>query len=72
MMLADHGGRTTFRAGVVLGDWGKYAGGIVVAGLLGFSPGSFGTGYLNFRLRRMVDNLNEWLSAPRSHQEYKS
>jgi len=56
MMLADHGGRTTFRAGVVL-DWGKYVGAIVVAGSFGFFPGSFRAGYLNFRLHRMGDNL---------------
>jgi hypothetical protein len=44
-------------AGLVLGDWGRYLGAIIVAGLFGFLPGGFLAGYINFRLHRMGDNL---------------
>jgi len=44
-------------AGLVIGDWGKYIGAIVVAGLFGFVPGGFLAGYINFRLHSMGDNL---------------
>jgi hypothetical protein len=44
-------------AGLVLGDWGRYVGATVVAGLFGFLPGGFLSGYVNFRLHRMGDNM---------------
>jgi hypothetical protein len=44
-------------AGVALGDWGKYIGAIVVAGIFGFVPGGFLSSYINFRFHRMGDNL---------------
>jgi len=44
-------------AGLVLGDWGRYIGAVVVAGIFGFLPGGFLSGYINFRFHRMGDNL---------------
>lgn len=44
-------------AGLVLGDWGRYIGAMVVAGLFGFVPGGLLAGYINFRFHQMGDNL---------------
>ncbi len=44
-------------AGLVLGDWGKYIGAMVVAGLFGFVPGGLLAGYINFRFHQMGDNF---------------
>ena len=43
-------------AGLVLGDWGRYIGAMVVAGLFGFVPGGLAAGYINFRFHRMGEN----------------
>jgi MFS family permease len=44
-------------AGAVLGDWGRFIGAIVVAGLFGFIPGGLLSGYINFRFHHMGENL---------------
>jgi hypothetical protein len=44
-------------AGTALGDWGKYIGAIVVAGIFGFLPGGLLAAYINFRFHRTGDNL---------------
>ncbi|MGA3192817.1 MAG: hypothetical protein ABSD73_09955 [Candidatus Bathyarchaeia archaeon] len=43
-------------AGLVLGDWGRYIGAMVVAGLFGFVPGGLTSGYINFRFHQMGEN----------------
>ncbi|MGD0496023.1 MAG: hypothetical protein ABSB28_08260 [Candidatus Bathyarchaeia archaeon] len=43
-------------AGLVLGDWGRYIGAMVVAGLFGFVPGGLASGYINFRFHQMGEN----------------
>jgi hypothetical protein len=38
------------------GDWGKFIGAIIVAGLFGFVPGGLIAGYVSFRFHQMGDN----------------
>lgn len=40
-----------------VGDWGKFVGALVIAGIFGFIPSGFVAGYINFRLHRMGENL---------------